>query len=217
MYESCSVVTNGDDSRFLRYFMRKSIRSYGFRESTKRHFESENDLLYYDGYTDDTVPGVRGDQYNPMIVGEREALYRTIMRSIDKKQSSPKYHDDMCVIEGKYVYVEGGVEYDYSTHDFTSVKLVCVLNDGETDDSDNTIETFSKDLVIDYYDFMDSYGIESDIEDYIMEELHSYMEDILRENDRRYRKHREEVKEESLVEMTRHRFGRNRKYHRNLR
>lgn len=186
-------------------------RSYGFRKIHKRRFESQNDLLYYDGYTDDTVPLVRGDQYNPMIVGERESLYRNIMRSIDKKQSSPKYHDDVCVIEGKYVYVEGGVEYDYSTHDFTSVKLVCVVNDGETDAYDNTIETFSKDLVIDYYDFMDSYGIESDIEDYIMEELHSYMEYILSKNDNIYRKHREEVKEEFLRKMTRSRYGRNRK------
>lgn len=197
---------------FEEVLMIQSGRSSGFRKSTKRHFESENDLLYYDDYTDDTVPRVRGDQYNPMIVGEREALYRTIMRSIDKKQSSPKYHDDMLFIEGKYVYVEGGVEYDYSTHDFTSVKLVCVLNDGETDD---TIETFYKDLIIDYYDFMDSYGIESDIEDYIMEELHSYMEDILRENDNRYRKHREEFKEESLRKMTQSGSGRNRKSRRN--
>ena len=50
-------------------------RSYGFRKIPKRRFESQNDLLYYDGYTDDTVPLVRGDQYNPMIVGERESLY----------------------------------------------------------------------------------------------------------------------------------------------
>lgn len=172
--------------------LRNVRRNEGTRKFNRRHFESENDIMYYDGYTDDTVPSVRCDQYNPMIVGEREELYKDIMRSINKKQSSPKYHDDMCVIEGKYVSVESGVEYDYfSTDDFTSVKLVCVLLDNETDAYDNTIETFYKDLVINYYDFMDSYGIESDIEDYIMEELHRYMESILHENDN---KHKEENK-----------------------
>ena len=166
--------------------LRHVRKNEGTLKINKRHCESEDDILYYDGYTDDTVPSVRGDQYNPMIVGEREELYKSIMRSINKKQSSPKYHDDMCVIEGKYVYVEGDVEYDYfSTDDFTSVKLVCVLLD---DAYDNIIETFYKDLVINYYDFMDSYGIESDIEDYIMKELRRYMEIILHENDNKYKK-----------------------------
>ena len=172
--------------------LRHIRRNEGTRKINRRHFESEDDILYYDGYTDDTVPSVRGDQYNPMIVGEREELYKDIMRSINKKQSSPKYHDDMCVIEGKYVYVEGDVEYDYlSTDDFTSVKLVCVLLDAY----DNIMETFHKDLVINYYDFMDSYGIESDIEDYIMEELHRYMESILHENDNKYKKENKTMRE----------------------
>ena len=35
--------------------MIQSGRSSGFRKSTERHFESGNDLLYYDDYTDDPV------------------------------------------------------------------------------------------------------------------------------------------------------------------
>jgi hypothetical protein len=163
---------------------------------SENNFEPENDILCYDDYTEDTVPSVRGEQYNPMIVGEREALYKSVIRSIHHKEAYAKYAD-LFYIEGKHVYVGGGVEPDYSTDDFTSVNLVCDLNDGETEDWDDTIESFSKDLVIDYYDFMDSYDIEADIEDYILEELHKYMESILRENDNKSRKRHEEVKDES--------------------
>lgn len=174
--------------------LRNVRRNEGTRKFNRRHCESENDIMYYDGYTDDTVPSVRGDQYNPMIVGEREELYRAVIRSIHHKEAYAKYAN-LFNVEGKHLYVGGGVETAYSTDDFTSVKLVCNLNDGETDDWDDTIETFSKDLVIDYYDFMDSYGIESDIEDYILEELFSYMKSILLENDNKYKKENKTTRE----------------------
>ena len=190
--------------------LRHVRRNEGTRKLNRRHFESGNDILYYDGYTDYTVPRVRGDQYNPMIVGEREALYKDVIRSIQHKEAYAKYAN-LFNVEGKHLYVGGGIEPDYSTDDSTSVKLVCDLNDGETDDWNDTIESFSKDLVIDYYDFMDSYDIEADIEDYILEELHKYMENILRENDNRHRKHHESRK------MSLFRSGRYRESRRNRR
>ena len=159
----------------------------------KIKLESDYDIRYYDGYNKFNVPRVRGNQYNPMIVGEREELFNNILDSIDKKQSSPKY-DHIFYIEGTNVDVGGGVEYpgmyNHVDGDYTKVNIICELLDKN---SGKTLDSFEKNLIIDYSDFMDSYGIESDIEDYILDELRKYMMRTLKQYDPKYRKFRVKI------------------------
>lgn len=174
--------------------------------------ENNSDVLYYDGYTKFTVPRVRDNQYNPMIVGEREELFNNILDSIDKKQTSPKY-DDLFYVEGKNIDVGGGVEYrgmlSHSDDDYTKVNILCELQDKNTG---NVLKSFEKDLIIDYSDFMDSYGIESDIEDYILEELKKYMIGVLAQYDPKYKK-----ENRTMRELKRSRkFEENRRYYESL-
>lgn len=154
----------------------------------KIKLESDYDIRYYDGYNKFNAPRVRDNQYNPMIVGEREELFNNILDSIDKKQSSPKY-DHIFYIEGTNVDVGGGVEYpgmyNHVDDDYTKVNIICELLDKN---SGKTLDSFEKNLIIDYSDFMDSYGIESDIEDYILDELRKYMVSKLEQNDSKYKK-----------------------------
>ena len=150
--------------------------------------ENDYDTRYYDGYNKFTVPRVRDNQYNPMIVGEREELFNNILDSIDKKQTSPRY-DHIFYAEGANIDVGGGVEYpgmfNHANDDYTKVNIICELLDKN---SGKTIDSFEKDLILDYSDFMDSYGIESDIEDYILDELRKYMVSKLEQYDPKYRK-----------------------------
>lgn len=160
-----------------------------------RKFENNSDIRYYDGYTRFTVPRVRDNQYNPMIVGEREELFNNILDSIDKKQTSPKY-DDLFYVEGKNIDVGGGVEYrgmlSHSDDDYTKVNILCELLEKKTG---KALKSFEKDLVIDYSDFMDSYGIESDIEDYILDELKKYMTSVLAQYDNKYKNENKTMRE----------------------
>lgn len=157
--------------------------------------ENNSDVRYYDGYTKFTVPRVRDNQYNPMIVGEREELFNNILDSIDKKQSSPRY-DHLFYVEGKNIDVGGGVEYrgmlNHTDDDYTKVNILCELLDKK---SGKAIGSFEKDLFLDYSDFMDSYGIESDIEDHILDELKKYMISILAQYDNKYKNENKTMRE----------------------
>ena len=165
--------------------MIKLKRNRKFEGKLENDFD---DVSYYDGYTKFTIPEVRGNQYNPMIASEREQLFNNVLVSIDKKQTSPEY-DDLFVVAGKNIYATGGVEYrgmlDHSDDDYTKVNIVCELRDKK---SGKTLESFDKDLFLNYYDFMDSYDIESDIEDYILDELNKYMVSTLAQHDNEYKK-----------------------------
>ena len=164
--------------------MRELKRNRKFEGKLENDFD---DVSYYDGYTKFTIPEVRGNQYNPMIASEREQLFNNVLVSIDKKQTSPEY-DDLFVVAGKNIDATGGVEYrgmlNHSDDDYTKVNIVCELRDKK---SGKTLESFDKDLFLNYYDFMDSYDIESDIEDYILDELNKYMVSTLAQHDNEYK------------------------------
>lgn len=144
-----------------------------------RRFEN---MEYYNDYTEDTLPRVRGSQYNPMIKDERKSLMEDILNQLDSDING-YINGRGLLVDDSGIGVWSSFDSRESGEDLDKVKLFCDIDDG----NGGVRDLAEHDVFIDWDSFMDSYDIESDVVSYVEDEAKKWFKTCVRSFNRNTR------------------------------